>query len=1412
MRSLLIEMYRKLFGVPAEALPKDAGLPALLDGDGAVAITEACIAQDGVLAEDFFSAGQGLAWRAEQSRQGANLFGEPLSSSQALDARGAVAQAIGLTLGGRRAALFLSAPDLLSAQDLLIQARVKRLPLVIQVNNRTLPALGISQATSHQAMSLLAHTGCIQLLAENAQQAVDFTLIARHLAESALQPVLLFKDGAETADAAQSLSLVSPAIIQEYLGRADDGLPVEGMAEKLLWGDERRRVPCWHDLDHPVAQGMLYQDQALGLGQVALDTLFKADVAKLFRASCQAFARLTGRDYQALSGSAKPKASHVLLVLGSARALASAAAQDVKSVEVRGLHLLNPLPQAELADLMRNRQRLLVLEREPQGGGLASRLQGENRGQTPISSLEKSGSVPYFPLHYGFDGLPLRLADMSALMQQPDTQATYLGVRLDVRSEHPKRQAMLDALKRDHPELAQLSLYGEDDGGLKGSGFCLALEDNPALLLELAELLHHALGNCLLVQGNRLSWNADAMPVLTADSALDLAWSARATAAVSLELPDTEAKEMVLGSILAALLASEKLPVAARKLVSSRERQLRESNPEQMDALLEVFERALSGRVEPQMVEAGSASADVPLLLRHLAAQAEGYDSLPRFWDQTGILYAEGQSEQLSPDPFLATGTVPPLTSSFNALGAQLRWLPQVVEGLCTGCGQCWTACPDGAIGTLLASPTSLINGAVAQGGLDALRPLANKLGGRISQRARKKEFSSASFAELLDESSAWLQQKSPLSGDRQQAVSEALAKLSARTGSLELQRVDALLQIGERAATDGGELLALAFNPDACKSCGLCVSVCPEQALQHKEPELAADRLAWQAWASTKDTDSVSIQRLIEHNAMPPLAAQMLSRHALLALASGDKAEPGSGEKIAVRLLLAATEYQMQPKLARFAATLEQARKQVQDQVEQALVSALPATDLQQLSGLLAQGSARQMEVSKLIPAQGAAVDRTKLSELTALGLQLADEQQRILKGAQGLGRTRYGLVLAPGSLLDWAAQFPDNPFQAPVTVALDGQAAETSAGLMQAQMQTLLDALRLLHQARIATGAQQLGGKNPQRLTWADLDDEEKSLLPPLWLIGNEQSLGGAEFAAINRLLNSGLPIRILSLAELDFGLDAQGLSGKPLAAQHDSTASLGMMALAQRSAFVAQCAISQTSHLWQVLRDAYSFPGATLIRVHVPSPQRHGLASDVAVQSAQLAVDSRAFPLFSYDPRRAGVYGLRIQLAGNAEPNALLQQVDGHSLTPAHWAFSEGRFANHFEPLADGDAAPALLTDWMALDAKGKSKKTPIISLVGDDGSKQVLKLSPAMAEMAARQIHQWQVMQELAGLVTPFTEQVRAQALQDLAASHQADMAEAQAQAEQRLEATQNGLEAEVAARIKSRLMALAGYDE
>jgi pyruvate/2-oxoacid:ferredoxin oxidoreductase beta subunit len=124
------------------------------------------------------------------------------------------------------------------------------------------------------------------------------------------------------------------------------------------------------------------------------------------------------------------------------------------------------------------------------------------------------------------------------------------------------------------------------------------------------------------------------------------------------------------------------------------------------------------------------------------------------------------------------------------------------------------------------------------------------------------------------------------------------------------------------------------------------------------------------------------------------------------------------------------------------------------------------------------------------------------------------------------------------------------------------------------------------------------------------------------------------------------------------------------------------LGRILMAHGSAYVAQTTPAHLNHFYRAVMEANEYPGPAVIIVYTACMPEHGIADDAGSRQARLAVDSRAFPLCTYDPRRGATWAERLSLQGNpALRDDWAATPDGGAVDFLAFARSEGRFAPHF-----------------------------------------------------------------------------------------------------------------------------------
>jgi pyruvate-ferredoxin/flavodoxin oxidoreductase len=1524
-----LRLLRRLLQAKTGPRAAEAQAPVVLDGMSAVAITEAAIAQSAGLGAGFPAAAAARVFQRRQARQNVNQFGEPLAGVDAAGPRSALATALGLSLAGERAGVFLAGPDLIAAQDLLTSAAGRHLPLVIHLACRA--AAGHAQAlgAGHEAYMACADHGCLQLFALNVQEAVDLALIARRTAERALLPGIVAMDGEQTALAAQDVRFPDITLIEGYLGRPAQRIEPPTEAQRILFGEMRRQVPRFHDLEQPMMLGPLMGPESWGLGAAGARPYFHEHLPALLTEAFDAFAEQTGRRYGPLLAHRLEDARIVLVAQGSAVETAAAVADHVRAgadskVGVLGVRCLRPFPAAEIVRRLRGANVVAVLERMDSSAADEGPLLREiraafdraaeappDRGATRSDYPSVTGRERprFISVPFGLGGLPLRAADLLALVRElgePSRSLIYLGLDFTrPASAYPKRQALLDTLRRGYGDLGSLGLRsaetppdirpagattiaihrtaGRELETLAGEAANLIhrlvsghLRTRPALTWQrfdepCVEYVTHAPGalrdpgddvkvDIAIVAAGRIHRLMPLTERLETGGALllvgtgedeDVPASLPAPARRELQarngrlftigLPGAGAStrpwhrvEALLGGLLALFLRRrEERPPGTGKIRAAREATWpdlpEDERRRRVDVFIEAFEslrevEIAHARID-EAVDAPPGEIPTPHAVRHLSRVDTTLSCLPRFWDQTGVLYRRGETAELTADPYLAAAAIPPLSATFRDVSESRAVLPVFDPANCDGHARLWTSCPDGSIAPLVISARSLIDAGInlasAKGkSVDALRSVAGKLASRINRIVAAGD-GPTTAAGLLNLAFDQVMEKSDSPEGQKAALRQALDVIIDEVGELPLARTPVFFDDAERVASGSGELLSLVVNPDACKSPEVVLVACRGRGLKEIEQtpqSIEAARRLWSLFQQLPDTSGKTIERVRAHPDVGPLGAMMLSRHCLLAMSGGDGAEAGSGAKLALRQVLAVAEYRLQPVLQQHLEEIEHLRGRIAERIRQVLAEALPTGDLDALAEGLAMLGRDDIDLAQLTEKVGSAVssghvDGAHLGRLVDAARGLADLHWRLSRGPDGLGRARLGLAIAPGSVAVWAGAFPYNPFACPVVIDAGGETSQLARGLIEGQIRHVLSGLRLLRWAKLEleNPAEAAGAAEAlASLRYGDLTAEERAACPPVLVVGDEQSLGGRGLSSLIGLLGSGLPVKVIVLSDIggsaDGALSVDSLGDYPAGQRFD----LALLALLSRDAFVAQASVAQPDHFAEAVGAAIAFDGPALVHVHAPSPQRHGFPAERLHAQARLAVQSRAFPVFTFDPAAPGVFGSRLDLSANPDATSTWStDSEGRPLTPADWAATEERFAEHLRALSSDDPAPTPIAEYLGLTETEARDRTPFV-LVADGDEERRLRVDDVLLADATRRMRLWRTLQELAGVVTPFTKQVREAAERDLAEAHASEIAGLKAEYEGKIAELRATFEAEATQRVTSGLMALAGY--
>jgi pyruvate ferredoxin oxidoreductase beta subunit len=261
-------------------------------------------------------------------------------------------------------------------------------------------------------------------------------------------------------------------------------------------------------------------------------------------------------------------------------------------------------------------------------------------------------------------------------------------------------------------------------------------------------------------------------------------------------------------------------------------------------------------------------------------------------------------------------------------------------------------------------------------------------------------------------------------------------------------------------------------------------------------------------------------------------------------------------------------------------------------------------------------------------------------------------------------------GIVASTGCNTVYSSTYPYNPYLVPWTNSLFENAPADAMGI---------------------------------RARWDQMGWQQKKL----WVIGGDGAMYDIGFQALSRMVASGEDIKVLVLdtqvysntggqaSTATFGGQVTKLSafGKVQHGRPERRKELARILMAHGEVYVAQTTPAHINHFYRAVMEANEYPGPAVIVVYTPCQPEHGIADDASTRQAKLAVDSRAFPLFTYDPRRGPTMHERLSLQGNpALREDWTKLPDGTQVDFLSFARTEGRFAPHFG--ADGTPTPEML----------------------------------------------------------------------------------------------------------------------
>ena len=793
--------------------------------------------------------------------------------------------------------------------------------------------------------------------------------------------------------------------------------------------------------------------------------------------------------------------------------------------------------------------------------------------------------------------------------------------------------------------------------------------------------------------------------------------------------------------------------------------------------------RLIDARAEPKL----------PVMVKRLPQSGAPSADIHRFWEQTGNFYARGMGNDNLTDPFIGLGVMPASSALFRDMTGIRFEHPQWIAENCTACGNCYTVCPDTAIPGLVNEVGQVLDTVVSRvrkSGHDihhlprAVRQMERGLHTLLGQAGESEP-----VGDLIQEAIAATVNSADLAETERAELKNEFEWFKEELDGFQFALSRPYYTLPEKKAPGSGGLLSITVNPYTCKGCMECVAVCDDAALipvRQTGESVEQLRDQWNFWLDLPTTPQKYIRVDDLEQGIGALETILLDKDTYSGLASGDGACLGCSEKTVMHLFVATVDALMQPRVKAQIAKLDDLIGRLSQHIQLQLVQEVNVGDTAALTDILGRNAdheltlsdiARQMEDLK----GSQPIDPVWLKRVTGLLAQLKDLKWRYTEGTSGRGRSSMGMLNATGCTSVWGSTYPFNPYPFPWSNHLFQDSTSLAMGVFEGHMAKMAEGFKAVRAAELELSGQYREAEHEEfftYFTWEEFTDEEFLLCPPVVAVGGDGAMYDIGFQNLSRAMMSGKPIKILVVdTQVYSNTGGQACTsgfigqvsdmaqfGKVNKGKEEVRKEIGLIAMAHRTTYVMQGTIAHSNHMIEGFIEGLLARRPALFNLYTSCQPEHGIGDDMGHHQAKLAVESRAYPLYRYNPDQGKTPQECFDLEGNPAlyedwPSYTLNYLEGSRektmelpMTFADFAMTEARFRKHFRMAPPDtwheDMVP--LADFMQLGTGEREGKFPFIWTLDKRQHLSRLLLDETMVKSSEERRDFWVMLKAIAGV--------------------------------------------------------------
>ncbi|MHC4106466.1 MAG: thiamine pyrophosphate-dependent enzyme, partial [Planctomycetota bacterium] len=515
-------------------------------------------------------------------------------------------------------------------------------------------------------------------------------------------------------------------------------------------------------------------------------------------------------------------------------------------------------------------------------------------------------------------------------------------------------------------------------------------------------------------------------------------------------------------------------------------------------------------------------------------------------------------------------------------------------------------------------------------------------------------------------------------------------------------------------------------------------------------------------------------------------LESLLLDKANYLSFTSGDGACLGCAEKTVIHLFTATVEALMQPRIAKHVSHLTELIEKLGKHIQLALAADIDVGDSDAMARIVDELADKDVTLAGIAgrlesASGGQPIDRDWLRRMTGLVAKLKELKWRYLEGTTGRGRSSLGMLNATGCTSVWGSTYPFNPYPFPWANHLFQDPTSMAMGVFEGHMAKMAEGFAAIRRAELELAGKYDPSEHDEFFTyfnWHQFSDEEWELCPPVVAVGGDGAMYDIGFQNLSRALASGKPIKVLVLDTQVYSntggqactsgflgqISDMAQYGKAIQGKQEVRKEIGLLGMAHRTTYVLQSTIAYPNHMIEGFVQGLKARRPALFNLYTSCQPEHGIGDDMSAQQGKLAVESRAYPLFRYDPDAGKTPEECFDLESNPAPDQdwptyTIQYEEGGvrkemelPMTFADFAITEIRFRKHFRaaPVDTWNENMVPLAEFLDLEEDDREGKFPFVWSVNDEGQLSRLLVARPMVESCEDRRNFWIMLRALAGM--------------------------------------------------------------